>query len=313
MISIIIVNYRSWTHLRPCLNALCTISNLSIIVIDNDSADGELKTFKGEFPNINFIEAGQNLGFGAACNLGASLAQNEYILFLNPDTIANESAISEMKEFLAKNSDFKIVSCQQHQNLAKHFLLFPNGFRMFGLLRAIEQFFSKNKFETKQKETTQYIEPDWVSGSVIMTTKTWLKTINGWSAPYWMYSEDLDLCKKTDDKKGKIALLTNVNIYHKHGGATRKNIDITAMTKAEVIKSKHVYYQIHFGLFEKILAHIVLIINFLLVKFPMALIGKILFFVPKLRLQTKIFIELFNYYRHALQNKTWLSEKLFKL
>ena len=105
--------------------------------------------------------------------------------------------------------------------------------------------------------------------------------------------------------------MTNVNIYHKHGGATRKNIDITAMTKAEVIKSKHVYYQIHFRSIENLLGHIVLITNFLLLKIPLALLGKILFFVPKLRLQTKLFIQLLKYYRHALQNKTWLSEKLF--
>ncbi len=311
MISIVIVNYRSWSHLRPCLSSLITIAGLEIIVVDNDSADGEIENFVKEFPEVNFLNAGKNLGFGAACNVGANTANNELLLFLNPDTIANETAIFAMKNFLVENLTYKIVSCQQQQNLAKHFLLFPNATRIFGLLRAIEVFFNHKKFDIKQKNTAQFIEPDWVSGSVLMTTKTWLKAIGGWSVPFWMYSEDLDICKKTFDKNGKIALLTSVNIYHKHGGATRKNIDIAALTKAEVVKSKHVYYQMHLGAIEKYFAHIVLIINYLLIKLPLAILGIVLFFIPKLILQPKIFLNLSKYYLHAIKNKTWLSEKLF--
>jgi GT2 family glycosyltransferase len=307
MISIIIVNYRSWSHLGPCLEALIAIDNLEIIVIDNNSADGEMASFSKKYQHVKFVDAGSNIGFGAACNLGVSHASHEMILFLNPDTIAHADAIFEMRDFLIQNSDFKIVSCQQHEKLSKHFLPFPNGFRMFGLLRAI---FSKNKFKIHQKNKAQFIEPDWVSGSVIMTSKTWLNQIIGWSQPFWMYSEDLDICKKTANLKGKIALLTHVKIYHKHGGATRKNLAIAAMTKAEVIKSKHVYYQLHLGTFEKIWAHMVLIFNWLLLKLPLGILGLVFFFIPKLNLQSKILIELTKYYWHAIKNKTWLSEKL---
>lgn len=310
MLSIIIVNYRSWDHLFNCLKSLEIINDLEVIVVDNNSADGKIEEFKNRFPKVNFIDAMQNLGFGAACNLGAKHAQSEYLLFLNPDTVANEASLFAMKDFLVKNDDFKIVSCKQTKKIKGHFLLFPNIFRMFGLLRGIEVYFSKKKFETKSINGVKFVEPDWVSGSVLMISKTWLKEIGGWSIEFWMYSEDLEICKKSADKNGKMALLIEFEIYHKHGGSTRKNITTAAITKAEVIKSKHVYIQKHFKNSEKYLAHFVLIFSFLFIKLPLAVLGLLFFFIPKMKLQTEIFKQLFHHYFNAMRKGSWLSDRL---
>jgi GT2 family glycosyltransferase len=310
MLSIIIVNYRSWDHLFNCLKSLEFIADLEIIVVDNDSADGKIEEFKTRFPSVNFIEAEQNLGFGAACNLGAKYSTSEYLLFLNPDTVANEIALLAMRDFLVKNETYKIVSCKQTKKIKGHFLLFPNLLRMFGLLRAIEVYFSKNKFEEKVSNGVKFIEPDWVSGSVLMLSKTWLNEIGGWSKEFWMYSEDLEICKKSEDNNGKMALLTEVEIYHKHGGSTRKNITTAAITKAEVIKSKHVYIQKHFEDSQKYLAHFVLIFSFVFVKTPLAVLGLLFFFIPKMKLQTEIFKQLFYHYFNAMRKGSWLSDRL---
>jgi GT2 family glycosyltransferase len=313
MISIIIVNYRSWDYLSNCLKAIIGIENVDVLVVDNNSNDGLLESFNAQFPTVKWIESKQNLGFGRACNLGAMNSTREYQLFLNPDTIANEPAIQGMFDFLKINTEFKIVSCKQHQQIKKHFLLFPNLFRMFGLLRGLEVKLSKEKFKKKTLNNINFIEPDWVSGSVLMTTKTWLDTIKYWTTDFWMYSEDLEICKKTEIAGGKIALLTDVEIYHKHGGASRKNIEITAMAKAEVVKSKHVYIQKYFKGLQKYLAHLLLLFSCIFIKFPLAILGQILFFFPKIHLQKFIFINLTKYYHFAFKNKSWLSERAFEL
>lgn len=310
MLSIIIVNYRSWDYLSNCLKSMEFIADSEIIVVDNNSADGVIDQFKFEFKKVKFIEAGQNIGFGAACNLGAKQSNSEYLLFLNPDTIANEASLLAMKDFLIKNEPFKIVSCKQTKSIKGHFLLFPNLFRMFGLLRAFEVYFSKKRFEVKVLNGVKYIKPDWVSGSVLMLSKTWFNEIGGWSKEFWMYSEDLEICKKTVDKNGEIALLTDVEIYHKHGGSTRKNILTAAITKAEVIKSKHVYIQKHFKYSEKYFAHFVLVFSFVFIKIPLAVLGLLFFFIPKLKLQTEIFKQLFQHYISVIRRKSWLSDRL---
>lgn len=304
------MNYRSWDHLFNCLKSLNSISDLEIIVVDNHSDDGKIEEFIRNFPKVNFIDAQQNLGFGNACNLGAKHSTAEYLLFLNPDTIANEASILAMKVFLVENKNYKIVSCKQTKTIKGHYLQFPNLFRMFGLLRGIEVYFSRKKFEEKESNGLKFIEPDWVSGSVLMLSKKWFNEIGGWSKEFWMYSDDLEICKKTANKKGKIALLSEVQVYHKHGGSTRKNIETAAITKPEVVKSKHVYIQKHYKNSEKIMAHTILIFEFLLFKSALAIIGLLFFFIPKLNLQTKIFINLFEHYISVIKKGNWFSEKL---
>jgi GT2 family glycosyltransferase len=55
-----------------------------VIVVDNGSTDGSDDAVEG-LPGVELIRAGRNLGFAAACNLGARRADAPYILFLNPD------------------------------------------------------------------------------------------------------------------------------------------------------------------------------------------------------------------------------------
>ena len=78
-ISIIIVNYKSWNKLRQCLEAINTINDidfeLETIVVDNASNDGQLDSYKTNFPNCIFIENTGNNGFANGCNLGAKKAK----------------------------------------------------------------------------------------------------------------------------------------------------------------------------------------------------------------------------------------------
>jgi GT2 family glycosyltransferase len=310
MVSIIIVNYRSWAYLSECLQPLIHLPNIELIVVDNNSNDNEINENKNKFKNVIWIESALNLGFGKACNLGASNAKGDFLLFLNPDTIANEAAINGMKLFLNQNLAYKIVSCKQHSQLAKHFLLFPSPSRIFGIFRSIEVKLNTKKFIVKKLNKVHFIEPDWVSGSVVFMSKAWFNEIGGWSEEFWMYSEDVDICKKSGQNNGKIALLTEVEIYHKHGGASRKNIEITAMAKTEVIKSKHVYIQKYFKGFGLIFSHVILILDFVFLKAFFALMGSLFFFVPKLKLQQLIFENLFKYYIYVFKNNSWFSEKI---
>jgi GT2 family glycosyltransferase len=48
---------------------------------------------------------------------------------------------------------------------------------------------------------------------------------------YWLYFEDVDLCKKMTSTGGKIAVSRKATIFHQHGGASRLNIKTKAITK----------------------------------------------------------------------------------
>ena len=99
-LSVIIVNYRGWGPLSRCLEALSCLDDASfsseVIIVDNCSNDGKLKDFSTQHSSFRFIENTGNYGFSSGNNLGARNSNGDYILFLNPDTVANLPALTEM-------------------------------------------------------------------------------------------------------------------------------------------------------------------------------------------------------------------------
>jgi hypothetical protein len=314
-VSIIIVNYKSLKHLKNCLDAITHFKqdnfSFEVVVVDNKSEDGKLKEFSEIYSQFKFVENSGNNGFANGCNLGAIQSVGKNMLFLNPDTIANENVIDEMITCLNANENYGIVSCNQLNNNGSFEnidRIFPGILTLFGITRAFYRLLAK---ETKQDE--ERIFPDWVSGSVVFISRKWFQKINGWNEDYWMYSEDVDLSKKVRDANGEIVLLKNVNIIHNHGGASRINIGTSKITKSEVLISKHIYIRNHFKGITKFILLFLLVLMSLISKTLLAIIGICFFFIPKLKLNLYLFFELIKYYGHSLKKGTWLSKRSMNL
>jgi GT2 family glycosyltransferase len=309
-ISIVIVNYKSWKDLRNCLESLAFESknfDFEIVVVDNQSNDDQLTNFQREFSKVNFIENSGNNGFANGCNLGAKSAQGEYLLFLNPDTLANEKAIFEMWQFAKRHPTVGIVSCLQKKpkgGYEKSIRFFPNFFTLFGFTRALYKVFNKKKFLSQD----QVLYPDWVSGSVVLISQEWLNQINGWNEDYWMYYEDIDLCKRVQTSNGRVALLTSVEIIHNHGGSSRINLKTASLTKTEVQISKHVYVSTHFSGVHRVISLGVLVVYNLISKLILGVFGILLFFIPKMRLNVYLLSKLVSYYITSFTRQSWLSK-----
>ena len=308
-LSIVIVNYKSWKHLHNCLKSLDFKSDqldFEIVVVDNQSADGQLEKFQQEFSEVQFIQNSGNNGFANGCNLGANKSTGNYILFLNPDTIANESAIIEMWQFAKKHHTVGIVSCLQAKRKGgyeRRDRVFPNFITLFGLTRALYKLLSKKKSQSDEN----VLYTDWVSGSVVMISREWLQQINGWNEDYWMYYEDIDLSKRVHVSNGKVGLLTSCEIIHDHGGSSRINMKTASLTKTEVLISKHVYIQTHFKGIERLISFLFLILYTLISKIILGIFGILLFFIPKMRLNVYLLSKLIRYYFSSLIRGSWLS------
>jgi GT2 family glycosyltransferase len=88
-LAVVVVSYRSADALRRMLPAL--VSQLreddELIVVDNASGDETHAVLAELAPAAIVVEPGANLGFPAACNLGARRASADLLCFLNPDAV----------------------------------------------------------------------------------------------------------------------------------------------------------------------------------------------------------------------------------
>ncbi|MDX2444087.1 MAG: glycosyltransferase family 2 protein [Bacteroidales bacterium] len=313
-LSVIIVNYRGWEPLKRCLHSLScldmAIYDSEIVVVDNCSSDGKFESFSRLFPTVKFVENTGNFGFSNGNNLGFRNSNGKYILFLNPDTEISLSALNLMLEYIEGHDESKIVSCQQENEAGREenpYGVFPSLKSLNGLSRAIFRLFnSKDKLKVHCNDQS-VIYPDWVSGSLILMKRDIFQLVGGWSEDYFMYYEDVDLCKKVSDLGSKVALLCNARIMHQHGGLTRKNSKQTAFFKTEVLKSQHIYISKHFDGFKKCLMQTILVFNNLVLERLLpALLGLIFFFEPKLRTQLFVYFNLLGYYLKAISRRSWI-------
>lgn len=310
-VSVIIVNYKSWQHLRNCLNALRFEPSQflkEIIVVDNCSNDGKLEEFKTGYPDVQFILNTGNNGFANANNLGAKEASGDYFLFLNPDTLVNQVAIEKMLFLLKSDATIGIVSCLHKKpkgGFEKSQRSFPKLLTLFGLTRAVYRLLQN---DVAKREKAEMIT-DWVSGSLIFMRRNWFEQIGGWNEDYWMYYEDIDICKRVSNANGKVVVFKDVSIIHNHGGSSRINLKTATITKTEVLISKHVYIQNHFKGVEKFLAHLILTKVNIVLRFILALLGFLLFPLPKMRLNVYLWLKMISYYYSVLMRRSWLSKR----
>jgi GT2 family glycosyltransferase len=300
-LSVIIVSYRGWEKLIKCLEALDGFSQsvfrMEVIVADNDSDDMKLDELETRFNSVRFIRNDVNGGFAYGCNRGASEASGDIFMFLNPDTIVSERAISSLLLKSRQNPEYKIISCRQVNQEGKE-------------IRAYGKFPGPSADKlNKRSNLSAVIFPDWISGSLMMMSKETYFQLNGFDESFWMYYEDVDFCRRTRDKGWEIAFFRDTDIRHDHGGSSRVNLKTTAITKCAVQASRHLYIHKHLKGSGRFLYHSITIADNLITGIITAAAGFILFFIPKLFVRVLILVRLLEYYTGVIAGRTWVSRR----
>jgi len=120
-ISIIIVNYKSKGHTLNCIKSIKEADFIfegrelkhEIIVVDNNSGDALGEIIKWQYPEVIFIQNENNPGLGAANNIGIKKAKGDYIVIMNPDTIALDKVFPRLYKYMEENKWVGIVGPKQ--------------------------------------------------------------------------------------------------------------------------------------------------------------------------------------------------------
>jgi len=180
-LSVVITTFKSEKKIYSCLDSLP--KNITIIVIENSNDENFKKELKLKYPDINCILTGENKGYSTANNIGLLSVRTKYALVLNPDTTVEEDAIRNFLRTAEKYPNFWLIGPAYHQSKD----LDTNNKEIFEVenLKGFAIFFNIEKFKK-----------------------------NFFDENYFLYFEEIDLCKKVRINKGKIFLDPNIKINH---------------------------------------------------------------------------------------------------
>lgn len=300
-LSVIIVCYRGWEKLGKCLDSLSTFAqknfSMEAIVVDNNSGDGQIDIIESRYQKFRVVRNSINGGYGYGCNRGADKAAGEYILILNPDTIVSENEIEKLLGNAKLHKEYSAVSCRQVRDDGTEC-------RVAGKFPGLK---ISNLFPLKPAGNLSF--PDWISGSLMLMPRATFNKLNGFDEDFWMYSEDVDLCKRLRCSGGEIIYYSDITILHNHGGSSRSDSKTTAITKSEVQISRHVYLSKHIHGVEGFILHFLTIADNLITGLLAGITGLVLFLIPKLFVRIIILVRLTGYYSGALLRRSWVSPR----
>ncbi|MFN3919409.1 MAG: methyltransferase domain-containing protein [Methylohalobius sp.] len=217
-VAIIILNWNGKNDTLECLNSIRSInypkSNFEILVVDNGSTDNSVLEISKEFPEVNIIETGKNLGYTGGNNVGISWAlsrKSDYILILNNDTIVDPNILNafvscsrlipEAGIFGAKISFYSNPDTLYHTGM-KWKPSYP-GFELLG-------------YGVKDNVFLDRIsEVNCLSGCALFIKSEVIKKVGLFDERFFLAFGDVDLCYTANAKGFKCIYVPEAKVLHK--------------------------------------------------------------------------------------------------
>jgi N-acetylglucosaminyl-diphospho-decaprenol L-rhamnosyltransferase len=249
-LAIIIVTYNSREEIDPCLESLVGHTApfpTTITVVDNQSPDGTAAHVRERWsPAVQVIESGGNLGFARANNVGIRATDSEYVLLMNPDTVAPPGAIQTLVRGLASRPEAAIAGAR---------LLGPTGFPelswgpAIGPWNELKQKVFSGLYHRKvraivrkvDKLSRQAREVAWVSGACMVIRRADLVAVGLLDERFFMYTEDVDLCLQMRQRGRTILYIAGAEVLHYRGRSAGRN----PQTQQLYRQSQIAYYEKH--------------------------------------------------------------------
>lgn len=206
-VSAICVSYNCADLLRATLASLTrqeVPGGVEIIVVDNASRDDSAAA-ASEFEGVSVIPLEENVGFGAANNVGARRAGGELLLFANPDVECPPGVVAALADFMAQHPGAAAAgptTVDREGRLQKFCARkFPRLGNMLFLVSGIEE--SRwagsplaHRFYPPAFYGRGPAEAEVLAGAFMLVRRRAFEAVGGFDEGYFLYGEDVDLCRR---------------------------------------------------------------------------------------------------------------------
>jgi len=205
-ITFLIVTFKSSSVIHKCLQSIP--KGYPILVVENSSDENFKKELENSYENLECILNYENLGYAKANNIGLKKAKTKYVFVLNPDTILKENTVQKILSSSLAIKDFALLAPMIENEIA------PN----FG-------FFNKNKTNSLKDlmQMSTFFKVDFIKGFAMFFNKDQFKDVGFFDENFFMYLEEIDLCKRLEKKN--IYVISEAKINHLGAKAVDPNLN----------------------------------------------------------------------------------------
>jgi len=228
-VAAVVVNYNAGSSLATCVGSLEAAGVGEILVVDNASGDDSMARLSESSPQTRQVQAGRNLGYGAAGNLGGRSSSSPYLLVCNPDLVADPDAVDVLAGVLDRSPEVGLVGPMLREPSGA---VYPSGREFPGMAESVGHGFvglvwSGNPWTQRYRrigsEQHHARVADWVSGAFFLVRRRAFEEVGGFDERYFMYVEDVDLCWRLRQAGWEVRYEPAAEVIHEQGRSASRH------------------------------------------------------------------------------------------
>jgi N-acetylglucosaminyl-diphospho-decaprenol L-rhamnosyltransferase len=211
------VNYYSTNLVAQLINSLsCTNTQYQTVIINNSPEDDSIHNLQSE--SVLIIDAGSNLGFGNACNVGIKWIYTQdtqaIIWIINPDAYLPKNTL-DINGFFKLHPEISILGTIIHTPTGE--IWFAGG----RFIRATGSILTQDMLKNTDAE---YVVCDWVSGCSLIINLANFRECPLFNSAYFLYYEDFEFCRRYANEGYLVAITKQFGVLHQPSSITNRNI-----------------------------------------------------------------------------------------
>ena len=253
-LSVVILSWNVRDLLRQCLESILNSQSSSageageatlagpltteIIVVDNASTYGSADMVRAEFPGVRIIVNAVNRGYAGGNNDGIAAASGRHVLILNPDTLVLGNALPAMVAYADAHSQVGALGPQllnpdgSVQSSRRRFPTLATALFESTWLQSLAPRGVLSHYYLLDRSDNATQEVDWLVGACLLVRREVIQQVGGLDERFFMYSEELDWCRRIRQAGWQIVYLPSARVVHYIG----KSSD-------QVVAQRHIYFQ----------------------------------------------------------------------
>ena len=253
VVSILIVNYRSYDELDGCLRSLGQHEPAAEVVVVDWASDADaVARLRAAHPEVRWQVESGNRGFGAGVNLAARLATAPWLLLLNPDAAVGPGVTDTLVACAAAEPRVAVVGpriLDADGSIQASARRFPGASAVLGgrstWLTRLWPGNPLSRFNLLASEVQAPRAVDWVSGACMLIRREAFEAVGGFDEGYFLYWEDADLCRRLQTAGWRTVYHPGAEVHHT---AARSSRHAPARSLVAFHRSVFRYYWKHTGL-----------------------------------------------------------------